>query len=239
MTGTRKRFYAVARGREPGIYRTWDGPLGAQAQVKGFAGAVFKGFATLEEAQRFIDTATVQERRPSPRQGEPSHPHESPHNVDAFVYTDGGCIDNPGPGGWAAVILKGDTRTEICGGYRFTTNNRMELQACIQALRLLERGSRAAVYTDSQYVANGVEKGWARRWRSQNWMRDKVHRAENADLWAELLSLLDDRLISFHWVRGHAGNPENERCDELAKRAAMGVDLIVDEVYEKQRKVPV
>jgi ribonuclease HI len=240
MSDVRKRFYAVVRGKRPGIYRTWDGPAGAQAQVKGFPGALFKGFTTLSEAQHFLATASTPDHRPPPEgrtTPKPARPTPSTRG-DIQVYTDGGCINNPGPGGWAAVVLDGGNRMEMSGGYRLTTNNRMELQACIQALRSIRKKVKIDVVTDSQYVANAVQKGWALRWRSRNWMRDRMHRAENSDLWAELLELLDHRDVTFHWVRGHAGNQENERCDELARRAALGMDLVPDEGYEKSRDEP-
>lgn len=238
MTKSGKRYYAVVRGRRPGIYTSWEGPSGAQAQVKGFAGAVFKGFASLPEAEHFLRAAPTQGHHTKAIKRESPHHHEPLQGDEIRVYTDGGCIDNPGPGGWAAVILDGETRREISGGYRLTTNNRMELQACIQALKSLRRGAKATLFTDSQYVANAVEKGWALRWRSRNWMRDRTHRAENADLWAELLGLLEDHEVSFHWIRGHAGNAENERCDALARMATAGRDLLVDEVYETSRRKP-
>ena len=236
MTTRARRYYAVASGRRPGIYTEWAGPTGAQVQVTGFPGAVFKGFASLSEAERFLASDRTGIRPPAsagrrkPREVLPLR------NGLIHIYTDGGCLRNPGPGGWAAVILDGDTRTEISGGYRLTTNNRMELQACIQALKTLGTGTEAVLFTDSQYVVNAVEKGWARRWRSQRWMRDRTHKAENADLWTELLGLIDDREVTFRWVRGHAGNPENERCDELAGRAALGRDLAVDGPYENAQK---
>jgi len=234
MTVGKKRYYAVARGRRPGIYTAWAGPDGAQAQVTGFAGAVFKGFSTYQDARLFLETGLTPGRRPAPNRRKPLEQGEQPFpGKGTQIYTDGGCINNPGPGGWAAVILDGENRTEISGGYRLTTNNRMELQACIQALRCLGGGTEADLFTDSRYVANAVENGWALRWRSRNWMRDRMHRAENADLWGELLDLLEGREVSFHWVRGHAGNPENERCDKLARNAALGSDLMTDGGYEK------
>lgn len=234
MTVGKKRYYAVARGRKPGIYTAWSGPDGAQAQVTGFADAVFKGFPTYQDARRFLETALTPGQRTTPNRRKPVEQEIPPSpGKGTHIYTDGGCINNPGPGGWAAVILNGENRTEISGGYRLTTNNRMELQACIQALRCLGGGAKADLFTDSQYVAKAVENGWALRWRSRNWMRDKTHRAENADLWGELLDLLEDREVSFHWVRGHAGNQENERCDKLARRAALGGKLMTDEEYEK------
>jgi ribonuclease HI len=163
------------------------------------------------------------------------HSDENDHDDQErpiHIYTDWGCIDNPGPGGFGAVIIEGDKRIEISGGYRLTTNNRMELKACIQALSTLKKSSQTVIFTDSQYVANAITKGWAVKWRSRNWMRDKTHKAINSDLWAELLKLLERHDVVFRWVRGHAGNPENERCDVLAGMAAQRTDLAPDTGYE-------
>jgi ribonuclease HI len=235
MTDRKKRFYAVVQGRRPGIYTEWDGPAGARVQVSGYTGAVYKGFSSLEEARRFMGTAQTPLQKTG--QAAASVNRDSapvPDENSIHVYTDGGCMNNPGPGGWAAVIIDRTGRRELSGGVRHTTNNRMELMACIMALKALEKGSTISLFTDSQYVANAVEKGWARRWRSRNWMRDKSHRAENPDLWAELLDLVEERRVRFHWVRGHAGNRENERCDELARAAAQRRDLPGDPGYERQ-----
>jgi ribonuclease HI len=180
--------------------------------------------------------------------GDSPHPSDSPQNRGlsaptppgigkvVSIHTDGGCINNPGPGGYGVVIINDRERIELSGGYRLTTNNRMELMAAIVALRSLKKRSRVMLTTDSQYVVNGIQKGWAMRWRSRNWMRDKKHRAENSDLWAELLDVLEKHEVSFQWVRGHSGHPENERCDALAKRAAHLPNLLPDTVYERSRQ---
>jgi ribonuclease HI len=233
----KKRFYSVAKGRTPGIYTRWFGPGGAQEQVMGFAGALYRGFATMEEAREFLNHPRQPQRKsPLPRQerGDGTAPEGTERPV--HVYTDGGCFDNPGPGGYGVVIIEGGSRREISGGYRLTTNNRMELMACIVALRSLRPGSHAVLHTDSRYVADAVEKGWAVRWRSRNWMRDKGHMALNSDLWADLLGALEGHDVVFKWVRGHAGNPENERCDVLAKKAAQGTELQDDPGYENARR---
>jgi ribonuclease HI len=154
------------------------------------------------------------------------------HIKEVTVYTDGGCIDNPGPGGFGAVLIYGKHRKELSGGYRLTTNNRMELLAVIRALEALKIRCRVTVYSDSQYVVNGLEKGWAARWRANDWWRNKEERAQNPDLWDRLLRLYEFHEVRFRWVRGHAGNTENERCDELARAAARGPNLAVDSVYE-------
>ncbi|MCW5212898.1 ribonuclease HI, partial [Desulfobulbus sp. TB] len=132
------------------------------------------------------------------------------------IYTDGGCQGNPGPGGYGAVLLCGNHRKEISGGYKLTTNNRMELLACIAALEALKEQCNVTVYSDSKYVVESIEKGWAKRWKANGWKRNKKDKAENPDLWERLLDLGAKHKVKFEWVKGHAGNRENERCDKLA-----------------------
>lgn len=160
------------------------------------------------------------------------------------IFTDGASTGNPGPGGYGAVVLVGDERKELAGGFRCTTNNRMELMGVIAALESLDAAedpgvppAPAALYSDSRYVVDAVQKGWARRWKANGWMRardaaGKINRAENVDLWERVLDLLDRRAVEFHWVRGHASNPENERCDWLAVQAAKGRSLPKDPGFE-------
>ena len=149
-----------------------------------------------------------------------------------IIYTDGACIDNPGPGGYGVVLMYGGHRSELMGGYRRTTNNRMELMGPIVGLEALNQPCRVTLYSDSRYVVDGIEKGWAKRWRSKGWMRNKKEKAVNPDLWGKLLDLCDKHDVEFRWVRGHAGNPENERCDQLAVNFAHRKNLPVDEEYE-------
>ena len=149
------------------------------------------------------------------------------------IYTDGGCQGNPGPGGYGAVLLYGKHRKEISGGYKLTTNNRMELLACIAALEALKEKCDVTVYSDSKYVVDSIAKGWAKRWRANGWKRNKKDKAENPDLWERLLDLCEQHTIRFNWVKGHAGNKENERCDTLAGEAAKQDNLLEDEKYEK------
>ena len=137
------------------------------------------------------------------------------------IYTDGACSGNPGPGGWGAVLLSGEHRKEISGGEAQTTNNRMELTAAIEALRALKSPSQVDLYTDSTYVKKGITE-WIQNWKKNGWKRRsgrKLLPVKNADLWRELDSLVAKHDVSFHWVEGHAGNEENERCDELARGA--------------------
>jgi ribonuclease HI len=225
-----KKFYAIAKGRKPGIYEAW--PV-AQAQVQGYPGAIFKGFSTRAEAQSWLDNPTF---RPAIRKKygtpSPSTDETSPKDGKVTIYTDGGARYNPGPGGYGVIEIYQDSCKEISGGYRHTTNNRMELMGCIVALRQLEhRDLPVTLYSDSSYVVNGINKGWAKNWRKRGWIKSDKQPAINPDLWAELLDLVDGLDITFKWVKGHAGHPMNERCDELAVAAARQDGLPVDTGY--------
>lgn len=148
------------------------------------------------------------------------------------IYVDGACSGNPGPGGYAALILDGESETQITGGYRRTTNNRMELMAVIAGLDTLERSSSVTIFCDSLYVVKAVNQGWVRRWQANGWMRTPRERALNADLWERLLALAARHDVRFQWVRGHADDERNNICDGLARGAAETQDLPVDTVYE-------
>jgi ribonuclease HI len=150
---------------------------------------------------------------------------------DVILYTDGACQDNPGPGGYAALLRYGGHCKELSGGYRRTTNNRMELMAVIAGLRALKTRCAVRVHSDSRYVVDGIMKGWARAWRARGWRR-KGGTTANADLWAVLLELCERHEATFIWVRGHAGDPDNERCDQLAQAATSAGEQAVDEGYE-------
>ncbi|MGE0640426.1 MAG: ribonuclease HI [Thermoanaerobaculia bacterium] len=152
---------------------------------------------------------------------------------EVAIYTDGACSGNPGPGGWAAILVAGEHRKELSRGYRRTTNNRMELMGVIEGLRALKGRSRVAVWSDSKYVVEAIEKGWAKGWRRNGWRKADKKPALNSDLWQELLELLEQHQVRFHWLRGHVGHPENERADELAVAAIRSPDLLVDAVYER------
>mgnify|MGYP001765935683 CR=1 FL=1 len=148
------------------------------------------------------------------------------------LYTDGGALGNPGPGGYGAVLIYRGHRKELSGGFRLTTNNRMEIMGAIAGLRALKGRCTVTVYTDSQYLANAMTRGWAKRWRANGWKRNRTDRALNPDLWQELLDLCDRHAVTFSWVRGHAGTAENERCDRLSREAASKPDLPPDSGYE-------
>ena len=132
------------------------------------------------------------------------------------IFTDGACSGNPGPGGYGAILRVGEHIKEISGGAPDTTNNRMELMGVIAALSALNRPCDVILTTDSKYVVDSVTKGWARSWQAKGWVKSDKKPALNADLWEKLLGLLDTHNVKFVWVKGHAGHPENERCDRLA-----------------------
>ena len=131
------------------------------------------------------------------------------------IHTDGACLGNPGPGGYGVVLRYGDTRKELSGGYLLTTNNRMELLAVIRALEALNQPCQVTLHSDSRYVVDAMAKGWAQKWRANGWQRNKREKAVNPDLWGTLLDLCAQHEVEFRWVRGHAGDVENERCDRL------------------------
>ena len=148
------------------------------------------------------------------------------------IYTDGSALGNPGPGGYGAILMMDHHRKELSGGFRFTTNNRMEILGAIKGLETLTERCQVELYSDSQYVINAITKGWARKWQVKGWMRNKNDKAMNPDLWERLLALVSEHDVKFHWVRGHTGVEENERADRLAVDAAQSQSLPVDEGYE-------
>ena len=227
---TSKKYYAVASGRKPGIYDNWPA---AQAQVTGYPGAKFKGFPTREAADAWLKKPTT--RQPSvnpPRKTGPSNSDTTPKAGEVTIYTDGSARYNPGPGGYGIVQIYNGEQKERSGGYKLTTNNRMELMGCIVALRELEHCDKpVTLYSDSSYMVNGIVKGWAKNWRKKGWIKSDKKPAVNPDLWAQLLDLVEDLNVTFKWVKGHAGNPFNERCDQLAVACARQEGLPPDAGY--------
>ena len=230
-----KKFYAVKRGRVTGLFTTWDE---CKEQVDGFPGAVYKSFPTEQTARDWLsgeteaislfpeDEGTASRRtstKSTHRTDSASHPTENDPPADHTVYTDGSCLRNPdGPGGYAAVIIAthdGEVR-EISGGEPSTTNNRMELRAGVEALRALPNGSTVDFYTDSQYMKNAFTKYWLRNWKRNGWRTATGEPVKNQDLWRALDEAFSLHTVRFHWVKGHAGNRWNERCDELARSEA-------------------
>ena len=147
------------------------------------------------------------------------------------IHTDGACVGNPGPGGYGVVLDFNGQKREKAAGFSLTTNNRMELLAVIVGLESLKRPCQVQLFSDSRYVINGIEKGWAERWRRNGWKLDKKRPAKNPDLWQRLLELCEEHAVEFNWVKGHSGDPGNERCDQLATEAAQGPDLPDDPGY--------
>jgi ribonuclease HI len=138
------------------------------------------------------------------------------------IFTDGACSGNPGPGGYGTILRYNGVEKELSGGDSETTNNRMELMAAIAGLEALNQRCRVTLYSDSKYLVDAVNLGWAEKWRENGWMRTKKDKAQNADLWERLLTLISAHEVDFIWVKGHAGHPENERCDALAVAAGAG-----------------
>jgi len=148
---------------------------------------------------------------------------------EIIIYTDGGCEGNPGPGGYGAVLMFGKHRKEISGGFRLTTNNRMELTAVIEALKALKEPCKVSLYSDSKYIVNAMTQGWIQKWIKKRWKKVK-----NPDLWKQLVELTEIHHVQFNWVKGHSGVPENERCDQLAVATSRLPNLPPDIVYESE-----
>ncbi len=152
------------------------------------------------------------------------------------LFSDGGAEPNPGNGGYGIILSWKGNRKEFSQGYKLTTNNRMELLGVISGLEKLKTKSVVNIYTDSKYVIDGIEKGWAEKWKSNNWYRNKKEKAINSDLWSRLLELISKHEVKFNWVKGHNGHPENERCDSLATNALQSNNLINDEGFDNVDK---
>lgn len=243
MSNKKKQYYVVVNGRQPGIYSRWFGVGEAAEQVEGFPEAVYRGFYSREEAldwlQQFPDE-TLQELAPNL--------HEYKEEKDALpttsesikellktekvlIFTDGSARGNPGAGGYGVILKYKNHVKESFGGFSRTTNNRMEIMACIEGLRMLKQPSDVVIFTDSQYIVNGISKGWVKRWQAQGWVRKNQQAVVNSDLWEQLLESCSRHTVEFRWFRGHAGVKENERCDRLAKMAAQKINLPSDPGY--------
>ncbi len=155
------------------------------------------------------------------------------------IYTDGAAEPNPGAGGYGVVLISSDRCRSLSAGYRFTTNNRMELLAVIAGLEALNKPCRVTVFSDSKYVVDSMTRGSASRWRSQGWMRTQKHKAKNCDLWKRLLAVCERHEVAFQWVPGHRGILENEHCDKLATAAAKSANLLEDTGYTFEAPAPI
>jgi len=150
------------------------------------------------------------------------------HKKEVMIYTDGACSGNPGPGGYGVVLVYNGHRKELSGGFKNTTNNRMEIMAAIKGLEALKTPCKVVLTSDSKYLIDAIEKGWVNKWKANGWMRNKTDKALNVDLWKRLLELMEIHDVEFKWIKGHAGHPENERCDQLAVAALKAADLPED-----------
>lgn len=210
-----KKIYAVKSGRKTGLFATWDE---CKAQVTNFKGAVYKGFMTKDEAEAWLD-------------GEKNSDAPTQLNLNVqtefVVFSDGSCLKNQdsgdSPGGYASFILKMPEENllqTISGGESATTNNRMELSGVLNALKILPEKSSVAVFTDSRYIQQAFEKNWLANWKKRNWITTSGTPVKNQDLWHALDEEIQKRDVKFFWLKGHAGNDWNERCDKLAKKEA-------------------
>ncbi len=233
---SKKQYYVVVNGRRPGIYNKWLGEDGAANQVVNFPEAIYKGFYTRSEAIEWLkefSEETLSSLAPELLEAVDGDilPQDAESLEDVLkagkvlIYTDGGAINNPGPGGYGIVLKYKDRRKELSAGFRATTNNRMEILACIEALRALKQKCSGVIYSDSKYVVESMSHGWVKRWQTNGWMRNDKHQAENADL-------CNQHEVEFRWTRGHVGKKDNERCDPLAMEAARRKNLPADAGYE-------
>lgn len=228
----KKKFYAVAVGRTNGIFTDW---ASTEKLVKGYAGAKYKSFPTRQEAEAWLDDPVYEKKKAlsSKKEIYPALQNHEPGSL--VVYTDGGSINNPGPGGYGVVIDDNGIRQELSGGYQHTTNNRMEMMAAIVGLEQLgECQQKIYLYSDSSYLVNGITKGWARKWQSNGWRKSDKGPVVNVDLWQRLLGIIGGLDVHFQWVKGHAGLELNERCDRLAVAAAKQDNLPIDRGYEEK-----
>lgn len=243
MSNNKKNYYVVVNGRKSGIYTNWFGVGETAEQVEGFPEAVYKGFYTREEAINWLKEfpiETLLKLAPDLIEYLDEKTDSSPALAETIaellksekvvMFTDGSA--NSGVGGYGIVLKYKESVKELSGGFRKTTNNRMEIIACIEGLRALKKKSDVVIFSDSQYVVNSISKGWAQKWQAQGWMRNEKERAENSDLWAQLLELCNQHTVEFQWVKGHNGTKENERCDQLAMKAAQKRTLPVDAGFE-------
>ena len=150
---------------------------------------------------------------------------------EVMLFTDGACSGNPGPGGYGVILRYGEKEKEMSKGFSLTTNNRMELLAAIVGLEALKEPCKVMLYSDSKYLTDAINKGWLRSWESRGWKKADKSPVLNRDLWERLISLLDKHSVTFYWLKGNEGHPENERCDAMAREAYSSDGLFEDEMY--------
>ena len=237
----KKQYYIVVKGHAPGLYKTWFGDDGAEKQIAGYPQALYKGFFTLEQATDWLRELGAEKLRTyAPNlllylENAPTKSKDPVQNLldqgKVVIYTDGSSLGNPGKGGYGAILRDGDQVTELSAGYFETTNNRMEMMACIVALKQLKSRSNVVIFSDSKYIVDAISKGNADRWKANRWLKSDRKKIANIDLWKELLTLTEKHKIEFRWVKGHYTDADNERCDQLAKEAAKSKTLMHDTGY--------
>lgn len=160
-----------------------------------------------------------------------------PDKKDIIIYTDGACLGNPGPGGYAAILTYKGIRKEISGGFRLTTNNRMELMAVIEALKAIKSPEKykIRIFTDSRLIVNAFNQRWLEKWAANGWFRKANEKVQNSDLWREFIKLTNGLVLEINWVEGHSGITENENCDKISKEEAMKENLPPDIIYEQEK----
>ncbi len=236
-----KKVYAVFSGNQPGIFNSWGE---ASEQVKGFKGAKYKSFPHREAAIDWLRECVLSAKDPVAQDiieiiktqvddiSNKSKVSDSSPNGIIIIHTDGGASPNPGVGGYGVVLQKGIRRKELSQGYQLTTNNRMEMMAVIVALQALSESSEVLLHTDSKYVVDSISKRWVYAWKKRGWKKSDGKRPENVDLWEALIALVEKHQVEFRWVKGHAGNIENERCDFLVTEARNQKNLLIDTGYK-------
>ena len=229
----KKKFYAVAVGRECGIFTDW---ATAEKQVKGFPAAKFKSFPSEKQAEEWLENPVyASKKRSTEKKNKPEDLYRAEPG-EIIIFTDGGALNNPGPGGYGVVVVADGTMRELSGGFRLTTNNRMEMMAAIVALTEVQGcDKRIKLFSDSSYLVNGITKGWVQKWQTNGWKKSDGMAVLNIDLWTQLIELKKNLDVTFCWVKGHAGNEGNERCDRLAVAAAKQSPQVVDVGYEGVR----
>lgn len=211
-------FYAVKKGRKPGVYNSWDE---CSEQINGFSGAIYKKFKVEADAQAFVSGESPDSISTVNEIDKQDKPLKVSTGEKVVLYTDGACSGNPGPGGFGYAVVINDVLTlKGSGGLTSTTNNQMELSAVIEGLKAIPKNCSVTVYTDSSYVANAFEKHWIDGWKCRNWVKSDGTAVLNRELWEQLLSVMaEHKEVNFVWVKGHAGNKYNELCDKLAVEA--------------------
>jgi len=245
MSKAKKQVYIVVHGRKPGLYNTWFGDDGASKQIENFTDAIYKGFYTKEDALQWLrefSEETLLKYAPNLLDlvdfSKPvetiDYDTELLEQGRVVIHTDGCALGNPGAGGFAAILRYKDRKKEISGGFQETTNNRMELMACIEGLKTLKQKTSVVVFSDSKYLVDSVNNKWLYGWRNKNWIKSKNKKVLNVDLWKNLLELLEQHEVEFRWVRGHNIDKSNQRCDFLANEAAQQKKLPLDTGFSQE-----